>query len=95
MPNISDDFSQTRFAFLNTEADLATTFVQVAETELSIDPEHAARALAKAREALQVIRRALSNPLGMSSEQLELLAERCTTLEASIARVSSNPNYSK
>src|SRR5437016_3205398 len=50
------DSGNIPYDFLNTEIELATTFIHVAKTELSIDPEHVARALDKAREAIETVR---------------------------------------
>ena len=73
-----EDLASTFFEFLNTDLDLATTFVQLAETELLSrqDRERAAVVLAKARKALQSIRGFLAEP-GLSAEQIELVADRC------------------
>ena len=84
------DLSNRLLEFLNSDLDLATTFVQIAETELSLhDREHAARVLAKARRALQTVRGFLTKP-GLSAEQVELLTDRCHVLDAAIERVSAD-----
>ena len=84
---LPENLTKNLFEFLNNDLDLATTFVQVAKTELSMDDrEHAARALAKARRALQTVRHFLVKP-GLSAEQVALLTDRCYVLESAIERV--------
>ena len=56
LPPRQHDFGSVPFDFLKSEIDLGLTFVRVAKTELSDDPEHSARVLGKARKALETVR---------------------------------------
>jgi hypothetical protein len=50
--------SQTALvAFLTTDLNLARTFLKIAQTKIDSDPDHSKSAVAKARDALSVIRR--------------------------------------
>ena len=92
MPGPQPDFDNIPFDFLNTEIELATTFIRIAKTELSIDPEHAARALDKAREAVKTVRHFLSKRIaGLDDEQMEVLLRRCRVLETAIEGVAAQP----
>ena len=72
------------FAFLKLDADLALTFIESAKVH--IDPRHAARALARARRALDEIQRRLMKPAihHLSQEELELLEKRCLEITSEL-----------
>ena len=76
------------FDYLKTEAELGLTLVRLADIEAHDDPEHSARALAKASEAVDTIREFLAIYTGFTSEQLAYLEERCSTIEASLRQVA-------
>jgi len=64
--------------------------VRLAETELSMNDRPASHcALTKATEAIRVIRRFLSKPLGLDAEQVRLLTEKCNALTASIEKIAA------
>jgi hypothetical protein len=70
------------FHFLRIEADLALTFIGAAKTILIA--ENSVRALRNAHAALKQIQRGLANPIGLSTEEIEFLEQRC---------IEMNPPY--
>jgi hypothetical protein len=72
------------FGFLRVEADLAMTFIGVAQVHLR--PEHSARSLENARKALAQIQRCLMDATyyGISEVELALLEHRCTLIESAL-----------
>jgi hypothetical protein len=80
------------FEFLKTEVDLALTLIRVAEVEAQspADTEHAARAIAKATEALYTVHHCFLK-FPFTRKQMEYLEERCRLIESLIGLERSNP----
>jgi len=72
------------FGFLQTEADLALTFIAMARDHLN--PERSAGLLRNARTALSQIQRGLANPAfhGLSENEIAFLEQRCTEVESAL-----------
>lgn len=72
------------FGFLRVEADLAMTFIGLAEVRLR--PEYAARSLRNARMAVAQIERCLMDPThyGLSDVEVDFLEKRCSLIESAL-----------
>ena len=82
------EFARDRIDFLNSDLDLANTFVKLAITELSLkDREHCAALLQKARVALETVRRLAAMRPPLPADETAQLAKRCDELESSIQSV--------
>ena len=83
------DIAATRINFLNTELDLANSFVELAKTELKLnDRQHSQALLQKAQVALDTVKRLMADAPKMASDEVERIARRCDELESSIQSVS-------
>jgi len=71
-----------RFEFLRIEATLAMTFIRAAKSYSIL--ERSARALGNARKALEQIQRGLANPIGLATEEIEFLEQRCIEIESAL-----------
>lgn len=82
--------SPSWFEFLRLDADLALTFIESAKVHS--DPKHAARALGRARRALEEIQRHLAKPTihHLSQEELELLEKRCLEITSALDALQKN-----
>ena len=76
------DFGSLQFRGLMTEAELAEAVVSVAKNEAAANSGDAAFAMARLREALDMIDRYLASPGTMSADQVDLLNERRSLLRA-------------
>jgi hypothetical protein len=47
-------------------------------------PENSARALRNAHAALKQIQRGLANPIGLTTEEIEFLEQRCIEIESAL-----------
>lgn len=82
------DIAATRINFLNTELDLANSFVELAKTELKLsDRQHSQALLQKAQVALDTVKRLMADAPKMASDEVERIARRCDELESSIQSV--------
>ena len=72
------------FGFLQTEADLALTFIGIAQG--SLRPERSARSLENARKALTQIQRCLMDPThyGLSENEIAFLKQCCAEIESAL-----------
>jgi hypothetical protein len=70
------------FEFLRIEADLAITFIDTAKASSIL--ENSNRSLGNARKALEQIRHALANPIGLVTEETEFLEQCCVEIEAAL-----------
>ena len=85
------DIAETRITFLNSDLDVANTFVELSRTELDLDNrEHCEALLEKARVALQTVRRLAATPPRITGDDAAQLAEPCDDLESSIQSVRSS-----
>ena len=84
--------SEIRFEFLKAEGEFALTLIRTADVESQSPPdrEHAARAIARAREALDTIRHFLPR-FKFAHEQIEYLEERCRLIESLAASCLDGP----
>lgn len=82
--------SEIHFDFLKAEADLAVTLIGVAELEIEVPStiEHAFRALAKAREALNTLHHFVLK-FQFDAAQIEYILDRCELIETSIDRFAA------
>ena len=79
-----DNPTPSWFGFLRVEADLAMTFIGVAQVHSR--PEYAARSLENARKAIAQIQRCLMDPAhyGISEDEMAFLEHRCALIESAL-----------
>jgi|KBSSwiStaDraftv2_1062776.scaffolds.fasta_scaffold1698648_1 hypothetical protein len=82
--------ARTRIAFLHTDLDLAETFVSLAGTQgKAEDYERSNMLLAKARLAIESVRRLMTSPPKMPLDDVARLTWRCGRVESSIKSLQS------
>jgi hypothetical protein len=74
---------KTRFEFLKTEATVALTLIRTSDINAESDPQQSAKALLKAKEALDVIKRFLP-AFPFTAEQVSFLQARRDIIQAEI-----------
>ena len=82
------DTAATRVTFLHTDLDLATTFVNIAKTELKLgDRERSHALIQKAWVAIETVRRLAAAPPPMARDEANRIAIRCSELESMIQSI--------